>query len=688
MRNTTHCLAALALFSSLIAPALAREVPPLTPKELTFSVENMDISVDPRKDFYAYASGLWQKTAVRPERMPRIGPFDYMGEQLNARMLSALTKAGADAPTAEKGSTTQLVGDFYAAYMDTARMDSVGMAAAQPELDRIKAIANTQDLSRFIGRYFILTGDVFLLGIVPSTDHKDNRKQALFAVSGSAGLDFPAVFEGADGSSQREGYRTFLRKSLIVAGYDEARAARVADLVLNIETELHKGRLTPTEAANPLNRYNPMPFADLQKQIPELDLPALLDELGIAAPQTVVQTETTFPPVLSQVLKKYTLDEIMDYAAWAFIRKFSSVLSTKFEAPLAELNKALTGTDTMPTRTEAAMTLMIKDMGHPVSKLYVEAYFAETMRARAADMIARIKAVFVERMKNNTWLTPPTKAEALRKVEKLSYAVGYPDIWIDFSKVDIRRDDAFGNLLRVRDFTGRRELAKFGKPVVRDAFANSGATLPIIINAAYDQQLNGFEVPAAFMQPPAFEPNLDAPVTFCKFGAVIGHEMTHGFDSTGRNFDADGNQRDWWTPQDTENFLKEANKLVEQANAYEILPGVKLNGKLNVTENMADAGGITLAYEALKQYLAEHPEENKPVDGLTPEQRCFISYAQLWTSIASEPFIRHRLDTDIHAPNQYRATAALQHVDGFYDAFGIKEGDPMWLSPEKRLKAW
>ena len=261
-------------------------------------------------------------------------------------------------------------------------------------------------------------------------------------------------------------------------------------------------------------------------------------------------------------------------------------------------------------------------------------------------------------------------------------------MWIDYSTVDIRRDDAFGNLLRLREFSGRRSLAKFGKPVIRDAFANTGATLPIIINAAYDQQLNGFEVPAAFMQPPAFEPNLDAPVTYCKFGAVIGHEMTHGFDSTGRNFDADGNQRDWWTPQDTENFLKEANKLVEQADAYEIIPGLKLNGKQTVTENMADAGGITLAYEALNQYLAEHPDENKPVDGLTPHQRCFIAYAQLWTTKATEPFIRQRVATDNHAPNEYRATSALKHVDGFYEAFGIKEGDPMWLAPEKRLRAW
>ncbi len=239
--------------------------------------------------------------------------------------------------------------------------------------------------------------------------------------------------------------------------------------------------------------------------------------------------------------------------------------------------------------------------------------------------------MFTARLKTNAWLTKPTLAQAQDKLEKLNFAVGFPDEWIDYSMVDIRRDDAFGNLLRLQEAINLKDQKSVSKPPHRDGFANAKATLPIIINAAYNPQINGFEVPAAILQPPAFEPEQDAAVSYCKLGAVIGHEMTHGFDSNGRNFDANGNMRDWWTASDSAAFQREADKLIAQANAFEVLPGLALNGAQTVTENMADAGGITLAYEALQHYLAEYPEENKPIDGLTPDQRCFIAWAQLWT---------------------------------------------------------
>jgi predicted metalloendopeptidase len=303
-------------------------------------------------------------------------------------------------------------------------------------------------------------------------------------------------------------------------------------------------------------------------------------------------------------------------------------------------------------------------------------------------MITRVKTAFLERLKRNTWLTQPTRAHALEKLEKLSFAVGHPDDWIDYSMVDIRRDDALGNLIRLQEMLNLKDQRKINAPPKRDGFSNSEATLPILINAAYDFQNNGFELPAAIIQPPAFEPSKDAAVSYCKLGAVLGHEMTHGFDSSGRNFDAKGNMRDWWTAEDTAAFQREAGKLIEQANGFEALPGLKINGALTVAENMADVGGITLAYEALKTYLAEHPDENRPIDGLTPAQRCFIAWTQLWTSKETEQSIRRGVAADTHAVNRYRATAALQHVDDFYAAFGIKEGDPMWLAPEKRLRAW
>jgi predicted metalloendopeptidase len=237
-------------------------------------------------------------------------------------------------------------------------------------------------------------------------------------------------------------------------------------------------------------------------------------------------------------------------------------------------------------------------------------------------------------------------------------------------------------------FETGRELAKIGKPVVPDQFANTKLTLPIIINAAYNPQINGFEVPAAMLQPPTFEADLDAPVYFCRLGAIIGHEMTHGFDSGGRMFDAVGNLRDWWTPADSAAFEAEAQKLVDQTNAFEVLPGLMANGPLNVKENLADVGGINFAYQALTDYLADHPDENVEVDGLDPAQRCFIAWAQMWTMKATDQYLRYVVANDNHPPNFYRSVAALQHVDDFYEAFDIGPGDPMWLAPEKRVNAW
>ncbi len=682
-------LAACAGIAVFMSAARGEEaVPPLTARELVFSVDNMDTTVDPRKDFHRYASGTWLKTAVRPERLPSISPFDYMGEHLNAQMKVALAKVAADAPKAKTGSTEQLVGDFFAAFMDRDRIDSLGMAPIQPELERIAAISNLAEFASYAGRYEIITGDFLLLAAGPGQDRIDNSRMMTAVAPGSLALEFPVVYSSPDGTPVREAYRAGIRDSLIIAGFEPQRAKTIADTFLRIETAVFAAQLSPTEKADPHNTYHPMALADLQASLPGFDLTALFRSLGVAAPDEVILMNARYPQALKQILTDNSLDDLKDYATWAVIRKFLSVLPAKMNEAWNPLNQALYGSTEIAPRDEAAIFIMRKNMGHPLSEVYVGNFFTGETREKASEMIGRIKAVFTERLKDNAWLTKPTLAQAQDKLEKLSFAVGYPDAWIDYSMVDIRRDDAFGNLMRLQEAINLKEQKSISRPPHRDGFANSDATLPVIINAAYNPQINGFEVPSAILQPPAFEPEQDAAIRYCKLGAVIGHEMTHGFDSNGRNFDAKGNMRDWWTAGDTAAFQREAEKLVAQANAFEVLPGLTLNGAQTVTENMADVGGITLAYEALRHYLAEHPDENKPIDGLTPDQRCFIAWAQLWTSQEAEQSIRRTVAADNHPPNAYRVTAPLQHVDGFYAAFGIKEGDPMWLAPEKRIKAW
>ena len=309
-------------------------------------------------------------------------------------------------------------------------------------------------------------------------------------------------------------------------------------------------------------------------------------------------------------------------------------------------------------------------------------------RREVEAMVARVKAQFRARIERNGWLSKETQAQALAKLDKTEINVGYPSKWIDYTSVVIRRDDYVGNAMRLNEFLVRRGLAKLGKPVERDQFASSEATLPIIINAAYDPSWNGIEIPAAFLQPPFYDPKADPAVNYCTMGAVIGHELTHGFDSSGRLYDATGNVRDWWTPADAQRFAAETAKLAKQADAFEILPGLRLNGALEVTENLADVGGVALGYGALQEHLREQPAANLTIDGFTPSQRCFLAWGQLWAAKANEGAMRQTLPTDSHPPGLYRMAAPLQHEKAFYEAFGIRAGDRMWLDPGDRVTIW
>lgn len=673
--------------SAAAACAEDARLKPLGPDELAFSVTNMDTSVDPGVDFYRYASGKWQDRAVRPERLQTIGVFDYMGEHLKAQMVGAIQKAAAEAATAPKGSPTQQVGAFYAAYMDVANIDALGITPLQPEMDRIDAIASLDDLAEYLGHYTLVSGDLLLGSILPAPDRVDSTQTVFYALAGANLLRQGDLYDDPDTSPRIAAYKALLHDVLVIAGYDEARATRVAELCLSIERELHKAQVTPVEAVDPRNTYQPMTLAELQAKIPELDLNLILKGLGTQPPEKVILSEPRYFGALSAMLQSRPLDDIKDYARVKLLMKFLPYLTTKFDEPVRNFNQVLTGVGVTPPRDEHALDLLRSAMGQPVSRLYVEAYFSDDTRQKATDMILAIKETFLARMEKADWLTPETKAAALEKLNKLDFKVGYPDQWIDYSGVEIG-SDLVANVMNLIAFENGRDLARVGKPVERDAFNNAQATLPIIINAAYNSGTNGFEVPAAILQPAAFEPDMDAPVYFCRLGAVIGHEMTHGFDSGGRLFDANGNMRDWWTPADTTAFEAEAQKLIDQANAFEILPGLHANGPLNVKENMADVGGITFAYQALQTYLAAHPDEDHPIDGLTPAQRCFVSWAQMWSMKATDQFLRNEVNGDNHPPSFYRATAALQHVDAFYEAFDITEGDPMWLPPEKRVHAW
>lgn len=682
-------LAFLSLSASVVALAADQvPVPEIGPDQLSFSITNMDPSVDPGTDFYRYAAGGWLDRVERPADRVSIDTFDFMGRRLTAQMQNLMADAGDKAATAEQGSPLQQVGAFYKAYMDTATLDAEGITPIKPELSRIDALVSMDDLATYLGRYITVAGEVALVGFVPSTDQADTTKMALFLVEGSLIFNQENLYDAPPGSELDLALRANLRQVLETAGYDAAGAAAVVDMIADLERELHSATLTPVEAMNPANSYQPKSFKELQAQIPTLDLSKMLTAVDVAPPDTIVLTQPRYLAALEKMLKDRPLEDIRDYLKVKVINHFKPYLGTRFDAAAREWNKIVYGIDRLPPRAELVQSALQSNLGHPVSRLYVERHFTEETKVKARDMVERVHQTFQNRMQTRNWLAPETKTAALDKLEKLSYKIGYPESWIDYASVDIRADDLVGNIMRLTAFDAGRSYAKLGKPAVSEDFSDSRTTLPVIINAGYSMSKNGFEVPAAILQPAAFEADKDAATYFCRIGAVLGHEMTHGFDSRGRLYDAKGNLNDWWKPEDAVAFEKEAQKLIEQASSYEVLPGLKLNGALSVGENMADVGGINFAYEALQNYLAEHPEENVSIDGLTPAQRCFISWAQFWAMKVTDQAIRSVFMSNAHPPGFYRATAALKHVDAFYEAFDIREGDKEWLPPERRVRAW
>lgn len=679
---------AICALLSTAAAAKDSSLPEPGPDQLQFSVENMDLSANPAEDFYRYSSGGWLDRVERPADKPAHGIFYIMIDRLIKQVSMVAAEAGKQAADAPKGSPTQLVGDFYNAFMDAEAIDAAGIDPIRSMLDDVDAVADFNDLTGVMAAQAASSGPALFAMFGPSKDPADGSKHAMFSLGQTFGIDrhFQEILRGPEDSAELTAYRTFINNLLLAAGYEAEEASRVADLSLSIERRLYSVFLTPAEAKDPSNKFGRKPYAEVQAIAPEVDLDLYLETIGFEKPEFFYMWEPRALDGVAELWRTTPLEDLKDYAKYRIIEKYSPFLSSGLYDASLDFKEALLGAREDLSRSERIYQLLLKNLGHPASQLYVEEYFSDQTKAEMLDMIERIKAVFSARIENSAWLSEPTKEAALEKVEEFYYKVGYPDSWIDYSSVDIGPDPV-ANMTALGAFGMQRELDKLGRPPEHEEF-NAESTLPIAMNAAYSPLINGFEITAAITQPPAYSSNMDAPLKFCRLGAIIGHEMTHGFDFSGRQYDADGNFRDWWTPEDTEAFLQEAKKLIDQANAYEVLPGVFINGQLGVGENMADVGGITLAYEALMQYLEEHPEENIEIEGMTPAQRCFVAWSQFWTMKAADTYLRTIVLNDGHAPDFYRSVAALQHVDAWYDAFGIKEGDPMWLTPEKRSRAW
>jgi putative endopeptidase len=669
-----------------------RAAPPADGRDLNFglplgfSVEKMDRSADPRRDFARYAAGTWLDVAVIPADTVRVSALDLRARQVDRQLAALAESAARGSQSAAPGTPAQQVGDFYASGMDEATRTRQGLAPIAKELEAIAA-ASPAALARTLARQELILGEPVLAGLLVSTHPADRSRYAVFLADGQLPLGADNYLTAA-GAPVREAHARRIAATLELAGVTPADAARRAAAVLACEVRIAQKKLTPVQRRDPRLRFQPMPFARAQALIPRLDLAAMLEALGLPPQSEIVVVEPEAVRERNALLAEWSADDTRDYVRWELISRMTPYLSPAFEAPGEAFAKALYGDVALPSRQQRVVTELTRRLGHPLGQLYVEAHFPPTAKAAAEELVGRVTRTLRTRMRANRWLSAETRQQALAKLDAIAVKVGYPSQWIDWSGVAVRRDDYAGNVLRLNEAGGRRDVARFGRPVVHDDFVQPGATLPTDINAAYDSGRNGIQIPAAFLQAPFYDPAADAAVNYCTLGAVIGHEITHAFDSSGRQYDAAGAVRDWWTEADARAFLQGVQPLVDQANAFEVLPGLRANGALAVGENLADVGGVSLAFEALTQYLAEHPQEGAPIDGLTPQQRCFLAWGQVWADKANEGWLRQVTATDGHPPGRYRMLAPLQHEPGFFTAFAIRAGDPSWRAEAARVRLW
>jgi predicted metalloendopeptidase len=655
---------------------------------LAFDPSKMDTSADPRQDFARYAAGRWLDVATIPGDSPYISGIVLMTKRVERQVDDLFADAASKSPSSTKGTPLQQVGDLYAAGMDVERLNQLGAAPLMPEWDRIAKIDGPKSLASALARLELIANAPVILGASVGRDLEDPTRYSIVVADGDLPLPALEHYLSPELAPVREAYLGVIADSLALAGVPPAEAKARAAKVLEMETRIAGKKLTPVQQRDVRTAVQRMPYAELKAACPHFDLDAFFTELGLPTNGDVLVANIAAIRERDAMLGEYSLADTKAYLQWEALRLTSAYLTPKFVDVQANLTRALTGQTDVPKRERVVAQSISVGLGHGLGQLYVERFFSPQSRKDAEQVVGNVRAQFRQRLETNEWLSASTRAYAIEKLDKMNIVVGYPEKWIDTSAVDIRRDDYFGSMLRLNEFASRRTLARLGQPVVEDGFADTKHTLPTVVNAAYSPDRNGIEIPAAFLQPPFYDPKADAAVNYCTLGAVIGHEITHGFDSMGRLFDANGALRDWWGPADGDAFVQRSRNLVEQANAFEVLPGVRLNGELSSGENLADVGGVMLGYDALQAHLQAHPADNREIDGFTPQQRCFLAWGQNWADKMHPGLLRTLAASDPHPPGRYRMIAPSRNVQGFYDAFGVRAGDAMWVDPAKRVDIW
>ena len=683
--KTIHsAIALLALTTGLNTLADDHSATSTPPKVPAFSVDYMDRSVSPATNFYQFAAGQWLKDNPVPADKSRWASFSELAERNWYLIHEILVNAANHDASLPASSPKREVGDFFASAMDTNRIEKLGLKPLQADLKRIDSIKSTQDL-------FVLLADFHQRGIgglFNTGFGQDAKNSSIYAIGlDQGGLSLPDrdYYLKENFAEKLKQYREHLQKMFGLLGEKPAVAQVNAATVIDLETELAKASRSRVDLRDPDKNYNKFTGHELDTKTPALAWNVYFTDLKLANPAYEIVGQPEFFEALNKLVAEHPLSDWKVYLRWHLLNASAAFLPAAFEQEDFNFyGKVLSGQPEQEPRWKRAAHVIDGSLGEALGQLYVEKYFTPEAKARMNDLVENLKAVFHDRLEKIPWMTAETRAKALAKFERFTQKIGYPDKFRDYSSVVIQRNDYLGNVRRAEAFESQREIARVGKPVDRTEW---GMT-PETVNAYFNPTMNEIVFPAGILQPPFFDVTKDDAVNYGAIGVVIGHEMTHGYDDEGRKFDADGNLNDWWSAADAKAFDDRAQLVVNEYDTFEPLPGQHVNGKLTLGENLADLGGVNIAYEALERDLAKNPAKRKTIDGFTPEQRFFISFAQIWRTNIRDAEAQRLLTVDPHSPGQFRSYGPLLNFNQFYEAFDIQPGSPMWLPPDQRAHIW
>ena len=675
----------LAILSSVAAATLGAALPAAAAQVSGLDPAHFDRSLRPQDDIYRYVNAGWIAATPIPEDKSQVTTFSQINDKVLDDLHGLVDQVSKDA-TAPAGSNRRKLADLYASFMDEAAIEAAGLGALTAELAAIDAVKSKQELPAL----FAHLDDIGVTTPYGAGVDPDARDSSRYAVSvGQSGLGMPdrdyyLKDDDARLIEVRGKYLGHVGRMLALAGTPQAAADAAAKQILALETRIARAQWTKVELRDPVKTYNKTPLAALGALTPGYDWQPWLDGEGIAHKvDYVIIGEPSYFKEFAEILASEPLPVWKSYLRWHLLSEYAPYLGKAFvDERFAFYGTALQGTPTNQPRWKRGLVLLEGSMGEALGELYVAKYFPPATRARMQQLVQNLIAAYRADIGQLDWMGRETREQALQKLAKLRPKIGYPDKWRDYGTLSIVRGDLVGDVMRANAFESQRQVNKLGKPIDRDEW---GMT-PQTVNAYYNPLQNEIVFPAAILQPPFFDPAADDAVNYGAIGAVIGHEISHGFDDQGSQFDADGNLRDWWTKDDHERFAAKTAALVAQYDAFEPLPGYHVNGKLCLGENIADNSGIAIAYKAYR--ISLHGGEAPVLDGLTGDQRFMLAFSRAWRSNTRDKAIVMRLKADPHAPPPARGTLPLQNLPAFYTAFGVKPGDKLYRAPEQRVLIW